>query len=406
MPQVVDNPLTSPVLGTSSTDLVRPCDQRRPDRAALPDVPVGPPIAVTLSGGGFRATLSGLGVLRFVADAGMLDRVRYVSSVSGGSVANGVFAARFPAVREGGFTAEVFDSQVLRPVVERVSGASLQRGMVAKIWKILGRATRTDLLADEFDRWFFDGRLVEDLPAGCRFVFNAANTSTGVRFMFERDLVGDYVIGRIPAGGTGLRLAEAVAASAAVPGLLAPMVVKGLEFPCQRGRTVRLVDGGVYDNMGLEAVDELPDHLLVSLNAGGLFVTGRYGRVPLVRDLQLAQSLLYRQSTALRRRMMVDRFQAWEAARDGDRPSPAWGRRGVLFGLATTLEPTDAWRQANPTPPVPDEVAFVKTSFDRFPEQLCDKLVYAGWWLAGATLSRYHPELFEGMDLPVWRALR
>ncbi|MDP8931967.1 MAG: patatin-like phospholipase family protein, partial [Actinomycetota bacterium] len=375
MPRTVDDPLKSRTLGTSSDDLVRPCEKPRPDRAPAPDVPRQPPIAVALSGGGFRATLSGLGVLRFVADAGMLGQVRHVSSVSGGSVANGMFASRYPAVRDQGFTAEAFDTQVLRPLVERVSSLSLQRRMMAQVWKILGRKTRTDLLADEFDRWFFGGMLLEELAGGCRFAINAANTSTGVRFMFERDLVGDYVIGRIPTAGTGVRLARAVAASAAVPGLLPPMVLEGLQFPCQRGRTVRLVDGGAYDNMGLEAVDDLADHLLVSLNAGGLFVTGRYGGIPLIRDLQLAQSLLYRQSTALRRRMMVDRFQAWEAARDRNQPPPPWSRRGVLFGLATTLEPRDNWRHVNPAPPMPDDVAFVKTSFDRFPRELCEKLV-------------------------------
>src|SRR5215471_20434794 len=42
------------------------------------------PFAVTLSGGGFRATLAGLGVLRFVADIGRLNHLRYCSSVSGG----------------------------------------------------------------------------------------------------------------------------------------------------------------------------------------------------------------------------------------------------------------------------------------------------------------------------------
>ncbi|MDP8929108.1 MAG: patatin-like phospholipase family protein, partial [Actinomycetota bacterium] len=111
------------------------------------------------------------------------------------------------------------------------------------------------------------------------------------------------------------------------------------------------------------------------------------------------------QSTALRRRMMVDRFQAWEAARDRNQPPPPWGRRGVLFGLATTLEPSDNWRQVNPAPPMPDDVAFVNTSFDRFPRELCEKLVYAGWWLAGATLTLFHRELFEGRDLPRWRPL-
>ena len=43
-------------------------------------------IGLALSGGGFRAPLFHLGVVRFLADAGLLQDVVYVSSVSGGSV--------------------------------------------------------------------------------------------------------------------------------------------------------------------------------------------------------------------------------------------------------------------------------------------------------------------------------
>src|SRR5207249_1211281 len=82
----------------------------------------------------------------------------------------------------------------------------------------------------------------------------------------------------------------------------------------QEGRRVRLMDGGVYDNMGLEPLDDLSDAMLVALNAGGVFHTGRYGRIPVLRDFVVSQSLLYRQSTALRRRWMVERFRAWEDA--------------------------------------------------------------------------------------------
>lgn len=361
-------------------------------------------MAVALSGGGFRATLAGLGVLRFLADAGMLEQVRYVSSVSGGSLANGLFARHYPRVREGGFSREAFDEHVVRPFVASISSRSLSRGMIAKAWRLVGRTNRTDLLAAEFDRLFFGSLALTELPTQCRFVFNAANTTTSVRFAFERDRVGDYVIGYVPTSQTDLRLAQAVAASAAVPGLLAPMTLdRSIVFPCQRGRTVRLVDGGAYDNMGLEAVDDLTDSLLVAVNAGGLFVTGTYGRLPLVRDLQLAQSLLYRQSTALRRRWMVERFKAWEAADAAGAPIPEWGRRGVLFGLATTLEPTAEWAQVNPTLPDP-EVAFVKTSFDQFDAAVCSRLLHAGWWLTGATLTRFHPDVLPG-PVPSWTAL-
>ena len=399
-----ESPLRSPALGTSSNDLIRPCEAPRPARREPPPPPREPAIAVALSGGGFRASLSALGVLRFLADAGMLDQVRYASSVSGGSVANAAFAAAYPALLAQGFTPQAFDDLLLRPFVASVSGGSMQSALIRQALWTIGRKSRTEALADVLDRWFYRGQRLEDLPEQCRFIFNAGNISTGVRFGFERDVVGDYVVGQVPTRGTGLRLARAVAASAAVPGALAPLVLEGLPFPCLNGRTVRLLDGGIYDNMGLEAVDDLRDALLVALNAGGLFVTGRYGSIPIVRDLQLAESMLYRQSTALRRRWMVERFQAWEAARERGESPPPWGRRGVLFGLGTVLRPADRWTAVNPNAPVPEEVSLIETSFDRFARETCEKLVYAGWWLTGATLATYHPELFAG-DLPRWRPL-
>jgi NTE family protein len=66
--------------------------------------------------------------------------------------------------------------------------------------------------------------------------------------------------------------------------------------------------------MGLEVLDDLPDVCLLALNAGGVFHTGAYGGIPIVRDLQLANGLLYRQTTALRMRTMVERLKAFEPA--------------------------------------------------------------------------------------------
>jgi hypothetical protein len=55
-------------IDAGSDDLVTPCNDRL--RAKSPERPVdGPALAVTLSGGGFRATLAALGVIRFLADA-------------------------------------------------------------------------------------------------------------------------------------------------------------------------------------------------------------------------------------------------------------------------------------------------------------------------------------------------
>jgi NTE family protein len=167
---------------------------------------------------------------------------------------------------------------------------------------------------------------------------------------------------------------------------------------------VRLLDGGIYDNLGLEPLDELRDECLVVLSAGGVLRTGRFGWVPVIRDLVRSEALLYRQVTALRTRTMIERFEAWEAARATEEAAPSWGRRGILFGLASEVEPSPKWPAERPPDRDPMELALTGTSFDRYPPELCERLVHQGWWLTGATLSRYHPELLPG-DLPPWRPL-
>jgi len=53
------------------------------------------PIAIALSGGGFRATLFHLGVVRLLYDAKKLNNVRYLGAVSGGSVLAAHLALRW-----------------------------------------------------------------------------------------------------------------------------------------------------------------------------------------------------------------------------------------------------------------------------------------------------------------------
>ncbi len=378
-------PLDSPALGAGET--IRPCgDDLRPADPAPPTD--GPAFGLTLSGGGFRATLAALGAIRYLADAGFLASLRYSSSVSGGSIANGLLAKEWPELRSRGYTAAAVDEVLVDPVVKRISSRSLKMALIMNVWQTIGRRTRTEVLAARMDEWFFDGTTLESLDPEVRWVVNAANLMTGVRFAFERDVVGDYVTGLAPTSGTGLRLANAAAASAAVPGSFAPWTVKGIEFPCA-AQPPHLLDGGVYDNTGLEAFDSdrYRNVFLMTMNAGGLLRPGAYGRVPLVRDLARANSLLYRQSTALRTRTVVDRFRAGE-------------RQGVLVALATSFPPEEsdglrAWRAAFAEERSWDgrDLALVPTVFDKLPAGLCRRLVYRGWWLMGAATAHYHPTM-------------
>lgn len=396
--------LESPALGADLSSLVQPCgDDLRP---AQPRPPMaGHPVGVTFSGGGFRATFAAAGVIRYLADAGLLQNLRYSSSVSGGSVLNGMMAKRWPAIRADKYSAAAVDREVIAPLTERVTAASLKKKLVQNLWRATLTKTRTDVLAWAFDDWFFNGTLLADLDPEVRWIFNTANLSTGVRFGFERDVAGDYVTGLVPTEGTGLSVALAVAASAAVPGAFAPVSLKNTEFPCRRGRDVKLLDGGVYDNTGIEAIDSerYRDVFTISLAAGGVLVTTVYGKVPFVRDLLRANSLLYRQSRALRTRDMVKRFIAARATPFND-PLPQGARRGLLFALATTVKP-DRDSPANSgykgfVSAYPEhrdyrgeDLAFVPTVFDKFTPELVRRLVYRGWWLTGATMALYYPQL-------------
>ena len=137
---------------------------------------------------------------------------------------------------------------------------------------------------------------------------------------------------------------------------------------------------------------------MVSLNAGGLRAAGGYGRVPVVRDLARANSLLYRQSTSLRTRLLVERFQHGRNTPDNT-PLPEGARNGILVALGTNFpDPSGKlreWRQAFDEARTwkGQDLAFVATSFDQFPQPLSRRLVHRGWWLAGAALASYYPNL-------------
>ena len=71
-----------------------------------------------LSGGGFRATLFHVGVIRRLNELGVLARLSTITSVSGGSILNGVLATRWSRLRfdpaAGVFTN--IEEEVARPI--------------------------------------------------------------------------------------------------------------------------------------------------------------------------------------------------------------------------------------------------------------------------------------------------
>jgi len=394
-------------IGAANHNLVTPCHEGQ-RQAHDPTRKERSYIALAFSGGGWRAALAAAGVLRFVCEAGLLPRVRWVSSVSGGSVLNGLLAVSRERIAAADFAPEALDAEVIAPLLGAARERSLAMALLRGAWRAPWR-TRTGVLADQLAKWLGLGVPLADLDQSCSHVFNAANETTGVRFNFDAQRIGDYVIGFRETAGTPMRVADAVAMSAAVPGPFNPMPLPGIRFPCGEGADTRIVDGGVYDNLGLEAIDDLHGPCLIVLSAGGLFRTGWRGvldHVPVLSSLKRAEALLYRQTTALRTRTMIERFKVWEATPPGQEPPP-FARRGVLFGIASTLRAPERWTQGRPERldgEDPIKLAQYKTTFNKIEPGVAEALMYRGWWLAGATLCTYHADLLAG-DLPVWREL-
>src|SRR5436305_10349147 len=80
-----------------------------PSEKKIPDS-----IGLSLSGGGFRATLFHLGAIRRLNEFGILPKLTTVSSVSGGSILNGFLASRLAAPLANGIAD--YQNSVSNPV--------------------------------------------------------------------------------------------------------------------------------------------------------------------------------------------------------------------------------------------------------------------------------------------------
>lgn len=305
----------------------------RPGEEEPADFPCdsGGPIEVglALSGGGLRATLFHLGALMRLRDLGWLPRIDSISSVSGGSIMAAILARGWRALEGRGFSADAFEELVTRPTL-RFAGRHIDAFVIAA--GLIPWVNPADLLARWFERDLTGGMRMADLPDRPLFILNAASLATGVSWRFSKPYMGDSRLGVVC--DPDLSLARATAASAAFPPFVAPLVLdlrerqlrrtKGADlFPDPRYQDlhdrVLLLDGGAYDNLGLEPVEGRCRIVLASDAGGDLRVDARRLRYgfwwPLLRrTLDLSVEV----GRAQRRRALIDRATAARALPLGD----------------------------------------------------------------------------------------
>ena len=220
-------------------------------------------IGLALSGGGVRAQVFHLGVLKWIAEVGDWDEIRRLSTVSGGSLTIasiiGANCGRWPSSHE-------YLNSVLPKVRDQVTGSSVQMSYILRClfqpW-LLFRGRAHVLARILRQKWGLSQTLAE-LPESPHWQINTTCYETGRNWRFDRLKVGDYIFGYTSC--PNFLVSDAVAASAAVPGLIGPLVFWTNEYnwtpaPIRRDKNcdlyktypkIHLWDGGVYENLGLE----------------------------------------------------------------------------------------------------------------------------------------------------------
>lgn len=276
-------------------------------------------IALCLSGGGFRAALYHAGAIRRLRELGVLPRLTMISSVSGGSILNGLLAAQWRTLAAADFAN--LDELVLRPL-EAFCAKDLRTEIL--LWdrinpRVLASLMRYDTtIANRFAEAYASslglGVPLDSIPEAPEFVFCATNLETGVNWIFTRERMGDYLAGYAPPGR--VTVAEAVAASAAFPVAIPPFVLvtdgrftRGRKkYSRQSLKTIPLTDGGVYDNLGLEPAWKSQKLLLVS-DGGHPLLFADDPSLNIVSRLSRCSDVTMNQCGALRKRWLISSFQ-------------------------------------------------------------------------------------------------
>lgn len=302
-----------------------------------------------LSGGGYRAMLFHVGSLWRLNEAGLLAKLDRISSVSGGSITAGVLALHWNELSfDASGVAANFAQAVAAPIrdlaTRTIDVPAVLAGALLPGATINGRLTRAY-------RRVFGRATLADLPGHPEFVFDATNLQSGDLWRFSSRIEGDWRVGTRRAPDT--QLAPVVAASSAFPPLLSPArfsfppeaLTAGTDPEVNRPpytTRVALADGGVYDNLGLEAVWSRYEQVLIS-DAGGHM--GNTTKPHAFWPLQILRvlSVIDNQVRDLRKRQAVLWFI------DGQRTGAYWGIRSHVrdFGLADPIaEPSDEAVQA------------------------------------------------------------
>lgn len=355
-------------------------------------------MALCLSGGGYRAMVFHLGALIRLNEVGLLQVLKRVSSVSGGSMTAGLLGLRWKELNFQNGIAQNLTNAVVAPI-RSLAGKTIDADAI--IGGIFLPGTINERVVEAYNEFLFQGATLQQLPTdaeGPRFIINATNVQSGALWRFSRPYMADYLVGSVP--NPTVELAVAVAASSAFPPVLSPAKLKvdpdsftaDPKCPLQREpftSEVVLSDGGVYDNLGLETAWKRYQTILVS-DGGGKLQAQEEPKQDWARHAYRVLGIIDNQVRSLRKRQLIEAFKN----SNGDHNGTYWGIRTNIadYQLADSL----------PCPlPRTLELAETPTRLKRMDTLLQDRLINWGYAVCDAALRKHvNPALPKPAGFP------
>ena len=204
-------------------------------------------IGLALSGGGSRAANFSSGVMLEMRQRGLLDRVDFISAVSGGSLPAAYYALEgYKGIQ---FSEAEAPERMGRDFQNKWIGRWFLPQNIFRYW--FTDFTRSDIMVQVFDNNLYHGATYHDLnPKRPKLLINTTDHGAADRFTFTDESFADL--------GSDLhsyRIAGAVNVSSAFPGAFQSVAVEDFSPP-EAGRPtyLHLYDGGPVDNLGITAL--------------------------------------------------------------------------------------------------------------------------------------------------------
>lgn len=275
-------------------------------------------IGLALSGGGSRAIAFHLGCLRALNDLGILERVKIISTISGGSLI-GAYFVYTPKKSFSEFDSDIckflsqgFQNKILLEFLKpkNISSSCINYltikslGLLNLLFKknisIHRYPSFTDMFQKVLQKEIFSNlKMSSPRRYNMDIVIGACELRTGTAFRFGNTIAGGWRYGAMV--DWDVEVGFASAASAAYP-IFLPAFDRTFNF-CKDGKEmahrILISDGGIYDNLGIQVIEPnrnsqyslhtFPCDYLIICNAGHGQDTGF--KVPLSWKSRVTRSM-------------------------------------------------------------------------------------------------------------------